>query len=108
MARPKADIDAKEVYKLAQIGCKNEEIADWFGVSSDTISRRFAAELSKGRSDVRMSLRRWQLQAAENGNATMLVWLGKQMLGQRDNDILDSTEIKQIEIKVTKHDPHSN
>jgi hypothetical protein len=31
-----------------------------------------------------MSLRRMQWQAAENGNPTMLVWLGKQYLNQKD------------------------
>jgi hypothetical protein len=32
----------------------------------------------------RMSLRRKQWKAAEDGNTTMLVWLGKQYLGQSD------------------------
>jgi hypothetical protein len=32
-----------------------------------------------------VSLRRAQFRAAENGNATMLIWLRKQWLGQRDN-----------------------
>jgi hypothetical protein len=31
-----------------------------------------------------MSLRRWQIEAARKGNPTMLVWLGKQLLGQTD------------------------
>jgi hypothetical protein len=38
----------------------------------------------KGREDVKMSLRRAQLQLALNGNPTMLIWLGKQLLGQQD------------------------
>lgn len=103
MARPKADVDANEVFKLAKLGCKTEEIADWFGVSTDTIQRRFAAELSKGRADVKLSLRRWQLQHAENGNASLLIWLGKQMLGQRDNDLVNDESIKEIEVKISKH-----
>jgi hypothetical protein len=87
MARPKAKIDPEEVFKLASIGCKVKEIADWFGVIDDTISNRFSGELEKGRASLKMSLRRWQLEAAKNGNATMLVWLGKQMLGQTDKTI---------------------
>lgn len=108
MARPKLQIDPAQVYKLAQIGCKNDEIANWFGCSTDTIEKRFSAELAKGKSELKMSLRRWQLKAAEKGNATLLIWLGKQLLGQRDNDLLNSEEIKNIEIKVTKHDPNNS
>lgn len=85
MARP--DIDADQVEKLAGIGCKTEEIANFFGCSTDTIQRRFAAELIKGRASVRLSLRRWQLEAAKRGNATLLIWLGKQMLGQIDSPV---------------------
>jgi hypothetical protein len=87
MARPRKQIDAEEVFKLAQIGCKTTEIADWFGVSVDLIDRRFAEELRKGRTTLRQSLRRWQLQAAQKGNVTMQIWLGKQMLGQSDHAV---------------------
>ncbi len=84
MARPLIEIDPKEVERLAAIGCKNEEIADWFSCSTDTIENRFSGELTKGRAHIRMSLRRWQLDAAKAGNPTMLIWLGKQMLKQSD------------------------
>jgi hypothetical protein len=33
---------------------------------------------------MKISIRRQQLKLAEAGNATMLIWLGKQVLGQRD------------------------
>lgn len=92
MARPKTKIDPGEVYKLAQWGCKTEEIASWFGVSRDTIERRFAAELTKGRLLVKQSLRRWQLEAAKKGNVAMLIWLGKQMLGQTDSPMTEEQE----------------
>lgn len=84
IGRPLLDIDPTEVKKLAAIGCKTSEIADWFGCSTDTIENRFSAELLKGRANVRLSLRRFQLQAAEQLNPTLLIWLGKQMLGQTD------------------------
>lgn len=38
----------------------------------------------KGFADLKKSLRRKQIERAESGNATMLIWLGKQLLGQRD------------------------
>ena len=37
-----------------------------------------------GRAKGRISVRRMQMQLLEAGNATMAVWLGKQLLGQRD------------------------
>lgn len=84
MGRPKIDIDSIQVEKLAELGCKNTEIADYFGCSPQTIEDRFQPQLTKGRSAVRMSLRRWQLESAKRGNVAMLIWLGKQMLGQQD------------------------
>jgi len=82
MARPKIDIDPDQVEKLAAIGCKTKEIAAWFGVSDDTISRRFAAEMEKGQANLRMSLRRKQIEVALKGNVSMLIWLGKILLEQ--------------------------
>ncbi len=38
-----------------------------------------------------MSLRRKQWRAAEEGNTTMLVWLGKQYLGQKDKSEMNAT-----------------
>lgn len=84
MARPQLEIDGNLVYKFASLGCKTTEIADYFSCSVDTIDRRFAEELKKGRANLKMSLRQWQLDAARNGNASLLIWLGKQMLEQRD------------------------
>lgn len=89
--RPRLDIDAGLVSSLAGIGCTVAEIATCLSVSKDTLERNFAADIEKGREKARMSLRRKQWDAAMNGckkgekaNATMLIWLGKQLLGQRD------------------------
>ena len=93
MSAKKIPIDAQEVYKLAQLGCKNEEIADFYRCSTNTIERRFGGELAKGRSELRMSLRRWQLASAQKGNVAMLIWLGKQMLGQIERSQIDLSKI---------------
>ena len=61
-------------------------------MSDTTLNRRlqergyanFEDFLKKHNSEGKMSLRRMQWQAAENGNSTMLVFLGKQYLGQKD------------------------
>lgn len=82
MARPKAVIDPEQVEKLAAIGCKTKEIAAWFGVTDDTIRNRFSAEIEKGRANLKMSLRRKQIEVALKGNVSMLIWLGKILLEQ--------------------------
>ena len=93
MARPRLKIDPKLVQDLAALGCKTNEIAVTLGCSTDTIERRFAAELAKGRENLKISLRRWQLEAAKKGNVAMLIWLGKQMLGQTEK-IEQTSEVK--------------
>ena len=37
-----------------------------------------------------MSVRRMQYRSAEEGNATMLIWLGKQYLDQKDKQEVDN------------------
>lgn len=93
MGRPLIPIEASEVLKLAQLGCKNEEIADFLGCSPQTIESRFQPELDKGRADLKMSLRRMQIQAAQRGNVVMMIWLGKQMLGQIERSQIDISKI---------------
>lgn len=84
MARPKEQIGAEQVTKLAALGATHQEIAHFFGVDRSTITKRFSPEIAKGRAEVRFKLRRWQLEAAERGNTAMLIWLGKNMLGQSE------------------------
>jgi hypothetical protein len=84
VARPKKLIDKTEVEKLAAMGCNDTEIASFCDCSVDTINRRFAEILKKGREKGKTKLRRLQWQSAEKGNVTMQIWLGKQLLGQRD------------------------
>lgn len=94
VGRDKTVIPPEEVYKLAQIGCKDKEIADWFGIDSNTLRYNFSVELLKGRESLKHSLRRAQISVALNGNPTMLVWLGKNLLGQSDSPIdSESTQI---------------
>jgi len=84
MARPKIQIDEQQVFKLAKLQCTNEEIAQFFNVNRDTISDRFSAVILKGREVGRTSLRRAQFKHAIKGNPTLLIWLGKQYLGQTE------------------------
>ena len=73
-----------DVYKLAAMGCPNREIAEWFDINEDTLVYNFKPYLAKARSQLKQRLRHAQIHAALNGNATMLIWLGKQYLEQEE------------------------
>lgn len=80
-------IDPKEVEKLASIGMKNSEIAEYLDIDDSTLSYNFKQELIKGKHNLKVSLRKAQISLALSGNATMLVWLGKNILGQSDSPL---------------------
>ena len=84
MARPLKEIDGAQVEKLAAMFCTDEEIAHFFDCCQNVIRRRFRIQLHRGRSVGKMSLKRKQYDQAMGGNTAMLIWLGKQYLGQRD------------------------
>ena len=93
VGRDQKVIPPEEVFKLASIGCKDLEIAEWFGVDSNTLRYNFSVELLKGRESLKHSLRRAQISVALGGNPTMLIFLGKVLLGQRE-DSLDADDNK--------------
>ena len=85
MARPKKyNINTEELQKLAKYGMTNVEIADFFGCDESLIRKSYSEYLIKGRAEMKLRLRQLQWKSAEKGNAVMLIWLGKQLLGQSD------------------------
>jgi len=84
MARPKLVIDPKTVEGFAKLGALNTEIADHFGCDEGTIRKRFSDILAKARASRKIKLRELQWRLAEKGNLGMLIWLGKQELGQHE------------------------
>src|SRR5579871_5945541 len=87
--RKPVTIDLTELEKLCTLQCTHEEIAAWFNCSVRTIETyskkaEFAEVMTRGKAKGRISVRRAQMKLLEKGNATMGVWLGKQLLGQRD------------------------
>ena len=88
--------DDRELFKrLCGIFCTRKECASVMGVSVDTLDRLIAenfpdtpnypeafAEFS---GEGRTALRRAQFDAALKGNTAMLIFLGKNYLGQSDN-----------------------
>ena len=90
MPRPKKyDIDPKEVEKLERYGCTNVEIADFYGCDESLISKSYSRNITKGKADLKYNLRKAQYDSAINGSVPMLIWLGKQMLGQSDKQEID-------------------
>lgn len=78
-------IPPDEVWKLAALGCTMEEMAEWFQINRETLKYNFSDYIAKGRAELKRRLRAAQIRVAMEGNATLLIWLGKNMLGQSDN-----------------------
>tara|TARA_Y100001963_G_C6676442_1_gene397673 strand:- start:101 stop:427 length:327 start_codon:yes stop_codon:yes gene_type:complete len=98
IGRPLKDIPKLKVEQLAQYGCTNVEIAQFFEVDESTIRKRFSENLTKGRSAGKIRLRQLQIEACERGSVPMLIWMGKQMLGQTDKAEVEWThDIEDVE-----------
>lgn len=85
VGRDKKVVPPQQVEELASLGCTDKDIANFFGITDQTLRNNFLDNLIKGREDLKVSLRRAQIKLALSGNAVMLIWLGKNMLGQSDN-----------------------
>lgn len=85
-------VDWEEVAKLASYHCTQEEVADWFDTSLDTIENsclrdngiRFSEFWDKKKNHGRPRLRKIQWALAEQGSTAMAIFLGKHLLGQSD------------------------
>jgi len=89
--RPKIEFDIKHVQLLGRFRATYETMADWFECSVDTIRRQmqdtdseFCKAYKKASTHLKMALSEAQIKLALSGNCGMLVWLGKQNLGQSD------------------------
>ncbi|MGK2915796.1 MAG: hypothetical protein ACSLE5_15345 [Porticoccaceae bacterium] len=108
MARPLKPVDWEIVDELCAIQCTGEEVAAVIGLNYDTLNRAckrekklcFTDHYNEKSQHGKASLRRRQWRQAEEGNATMQIWLGKQWLGQSDNPNPPPTVV-QLEVKNT-------
>lgn len=77
---------------LLELRCTAAEVAGFLRISVDALydackrdrGMSFTELSERYGASGKISLRRAQMQYALEGNGTMLVWLGKQLLGQRD------------------------
>lgn len=96
MGRPVKEINQKTFEGLCQIQCTEEEICAILDVSDPTLNtwckktygKTFLEVFKEKRTGGKASLRRSQWKLAET-NATLAIWLGKQYLGQRDEQSLN-------------------
>lgn len=89
IGRDKTVVPPDMVQELAALGCSNREIANFFGVHESNISRHFAANLTKGREEMKITLRRAMFKnACVNMNAAVQIFLAKNMLGMTDQPLL--------------------
>jgi hypothetical protein len=88
VGRDKKIVPPDEVFKLAALGLKTTEIAEYFGVTDESISRNFAEILTKARVELKISLRRAMLHnACANNNAAVQIFLSKNLLGFSDTPV---------------------
>lgn len=78
-------VTTRIVSELAGLHCTLQEIADITGTKPDTLKNHFAETIEKARSEAKSQLRKAQWKLALSGNATMQIWLGKNILGQSDD-----------------------
>lgn len=97
IGRPQKIIDWSIVEKLLEAGCSGAQIAPHFNIIPDTLYTRaldhygvpfsvIQGELcSKGDSHIKLTQYLKAIGESTAGDNTMLVWLGKQRLKQREN-----------------------
>lgn len=73
-----------QVESLAAMGASEDSISDFLGMDRNTLEKHFSATLKNGKSRVSNRLRMMQLKKAYTGNTALLIWLGKQLLGQSE------------------------
>jgi transposase len=86
--RPRKIVDEKRVIELAAKGYTFKEIAAFEDVSYSTLHRNFGRACEKGKLLCDAAIRAKQVERALAGSDMMLIWLGKQMLGQRSEPMV--------------------
>jgi hypothetical protein len=106
--RPKIEISLEQLLQYAQFNPTNRELAGHFGCSERTIDARlktaaYRDALEKGKAQGDFALRKKQHLLAMAGDRTMLIWLGKNRLGQRDKLGISAPDGGPIQVAVKVH-----
>ena len=81
-AQPNAKSELDVVKELAERGSPEAEIAAVIGMPEKKFARRYRKVFRQARAQGAAELRRVQWSKADEGSVPMLIWLGRQMLGQ--------------------------
>ncbi len=98
---PKIPIDWKKADEMLMAGCLGTEIAAYFGCAADTFYDRcyqengvnFTSYSASKKAVGESCLRKKQYDVAMEGDRTMLVWLGKNRLLQKDSHDVSQGQI---------------
>ena len=99
----KIHLDTDDIRELASEGNTVSDIATLLGVSDSVISNNeeYKQAYEMGLCDMRAMLRHSQFQSAKSGNTSMLIWLGKVILGQREETV-SSIKFEREDDELTK------
>tara|TARA_R100000655_G_scaffold74546_2_gene113401 strand:- start:797 stop:1258 length:462 start_codon:yes stop_codon:yes gene_type:complete len=92
VGRAKTVVPEEEFYKLAALHSSWRELSDWFGVPVGTLRDNFADIYEKATTETKQKLRRAQLDLAMKGDRVMLIWLGKNILGQAESPVTKQSD----------------
>lgn len=84
MAGKQKKVTAEQVEQLAFAGCSWQDMEYITGVSMETLQKRFRRLVMIKRAERRLELLVAQRKASLGGNPAMLIWRGKNELGQSD------------------------
>jgi hypothetical protein len=84
MPRKELILTEDSIEEMAALGLTQSEISDISGVAVSVVRKEYETSLKRGRARLAQSLRKAQIKSALSGNASLLIWLGKVYLGQRD------------------------
>lgn len=109
MARPRKKLTDKQIKGLeecAEAGCTNEEIAAALDISADTLERRFAGAIKKGKLRGMVSAKRMLFGMMKGKPFEVLpdgrvippvmpslgarIWFGKQYMGEKDRSEVEN------------------
>ena len=103
VGRPEKEFDWKVLDSILQFGANLIDCSELLDVSDDTIQRKIKSEhgctfseyRTKKMGRMRVKLLQKQYEMAQNGNVALLIWLGKQHLGQKDKI---EQEVKEVDL----------
>lgn len=105
MSRHLKDIDESKVAELAFTGCHTRTIARIMSVDESTLRDRFPALIAQKRAERRVWLLELQNALANKGDRTMLVWLGKQVLEQKEKQEITGDTLQPLCLIIEKAVP---